>query len=126
MILKLSLILSMVLAIGVVLISYVLFTRFRNVYTQKVLFLNDEFKNLSTEQIVRYRIGRAKRFWAKLEFESLYPPKVITEYLVNEEYQNLIDRLSKKQSALPKIVKKTFIIFAIVLGLHLLVYAFIG
>ncbi len=121
-ILKFSLIAFTIVPIWIVVISYIQFTGFRNIYTQKIRFLNEEFSRLSEDQIGKYRIGKFKKFRQDMQFESLFPPKVIPENLINQEYENLVTKFNRKQTSLPKTVKTTLTGYLIVLGIHFILY----
>ncbi|MGD1961735.1 MAG: hypothetical protein ACFB2Y_22955 [Fulvivirga sp.] len=101
------LILITVLAGWVIGASYFLYISFRNIYTQKLLYLNEKFSKMNSEDISKHRISDLRKFRFTMEGEERYPPLVKNDYLKNTEYRELVNGLNNRRIRLDRIIKKT-------------------
>lgn len=69
---------------------------FRNIYTQKIIFLNKQLTKLNTEEdIIEYRISEFREFNINIKGGELYPPTVRSRFLINTEYNSLVEKHQK-------------------------------
>lgn len=98
----------------------------RNIFTQKILFLNQKLKSLEGKSLVSFRIGRYVKFQPSLSFESSYPPSINRNYLLNNsQYKKVKDdfyRLCHDLKRLARILTLCYLFGIIFLGIIYLIY----
>ncbi|MEO1098696.1 MAG: hypothetical protein AAFX57_13230 [Bacteroidota bacterium] len=101
------LILITVIAGWIIGASYFLYVSFRNIYTQQLLYLNEKFSKMDSEEISKHKISDLRKFRFTMEGEERYPPLVNNDYLKNTEYRELVNGLNNRRIRLDRIIKKT-------------------
>lgn len=82
------------------------FLYFRNIYTQKILFLNEHLSRMTNEgEISSFRISNFYSWNIKILGESQYPPTINSKFLKNRDYKALIEEFQAKLTWIEKFVK---------------------
>lgn len=104
-----------VLHLGIIGVYCFEYKHFRNIYTQKILFLNETFSGMSAQLIIEYRISGLRSFTITIQGEEPYPPSIKEAYLVNPEYKALTNELNARRLSLEKMLKKIILTCVILL-----------
>lgn len=65
--------------IGIILFSW--YNYRKNIYTQKILYLNEQLRKLTGKSFTNFQIGVHVKFQAKLRYENCYPPSINQKYI---------------------------------------------
>lgn len=98
----------------------------RNIYTQKILYLNDRLSKLDEESLIKFRIERYIRIRPHLSYEDHYPPPIKEDYLKNPDYKKLQNSFRKLSRRLGKMAKIFGLIYAIGMSFLGLLYLIIN
>ena len=104
-----------ILYLGLVLVFYFWFLTLRNIYTQKILFLNERLsvKDLQSYDLAKEGLISFDRI--TLEGEKMYPPPIIENNLANDSYKDSVLKLTSiKSNMLRKIKLASFILLPII------------
>lgn len=106
------LLLVIVIVYGISILFLIInYNTFRNIYTQKVLFLNDELRKC--KDITKYSISSFKRFRTDIEFEDLYPPNIVSKNLQNANYKALVESFDNYLTTRDRRIKRLSAVFGI-------------
>jgi hypothetical protein len=122
MLLKLIFITLSVISGQIIFIFYLAHVYLRNIFIQKILYLNDVFKDLNSDEIKRFFIGKHIKFRYNIEFEEFNPPTKYSKYLVNESYSKLFAKNEKRIQIFRKVAIVVFYSYTIALSLLFVVY----
>jgi len=106
--------LGITIVLGQVLfVCYLIYGALRNIFTQKVLFLNEELSRLPESEENKYKIGKYVRFRVRREYE--YPPRIKQKYSNHPEYRNLILKFEQRTKLLNSISINVLYVYCILL-----------
>jgi hypothetical protein len=107
---------TVVLYLGTVLVSYFEYLAYRNIFTQKIMFLN---KKLTAANVDSYDLSKEAEYFDTLKrsAESSYPPKIIEQNKINSSYSMVIVEFGNKRK---KLIKRVFVSSTVLVPLFII------
>ena len=85
----------------------------KNIYTQKILYLNEQLRKLTGKSLTSFQIGVHVKFQPKLRYEDYYPPTIYQKYIEeNLNYKRVwesFDRLGNSMDKTARVLISIYI-----------------
>ncbi|UZR97136.1 hypothetical protein [Chondrinema litorale] len=98
----------------------------KNIYTQKILYLNEQLRKLTGKSLTSFQIGVHVKFQPKLRYEDYYPPTIYQKYVEeNLNYKQVwesFDRLGTSMDKTARVLIYIYIPGISILGLLYLIH----
>ncbi len=96
-----------------ILIITVTYNSYRNIYTQKIIYMNDEMRKIDDK--LNYSISPFKKFKPRIKFEEEYPPIIKERNLQNPDYKFIVDSFNNYLIKRDRRIRRLSVIFGILL-----------